>query len=120
MANLRSQLAESHRIELEVRDLYEEAKIEHQLFLDQVSTFQEREYEVQAGIDSLETSKQVHPDAQVEQLRPRDEEESAEISRLWVPEYENSEIERLRSELQMALEEIALLKAELDEAHSGQ
>ena len=120
MANLRSQLAESHRIELEVRDLYEETKIEHQLFLDQVSTFQEREYEEQAGIDSLETSEKVHPDAQVEQLRPRDEEESAEISRLWVPAYENSEIERLRSELQMALEEIALLKAELDEAHSGQ
>ena len=119
MANLKSQLAESHRMELVALDLYEEARVEHQLFLDQVSAFQEHEVGEQSKFDSLVASQQVHPDAQVEPIRVRDEEESADISRRWVPEFENSEIERLKSELQLALEEISLLKAELDEDSSG-
>jgi hypothetical protein len=119
MANLKSQLAESHRMELVALDLYEEARVEHQLFLDQVSTFKEQEVGEKSKFDSLVASQQVHPDAQAEPIRVRDEEESADISRRWVPEFENSEIERLKSELHLALEEISLLKAELDEGSSG-
>ncbi len=119
MANLNSQLAESHRMELVALDLYEEARVEHQLFLDQVSAFEEREVEERSRFDSLVASQQDHPDAQGEHMRLRDEEESADITRRWVPEFEDGEIERLKSELHLALEEISHLKAELDEGSSG-
>jgi len=113
--NLDIQLSETRKLELEARDLYREAKLQHQLFLDQVSNFQEEEITERSRFKQLIDSQSDSTDIQTLSLSASIKEQSEDIVKHWKPEFDISESERLQSELNLALEEIALLRSEIDQ-----
>jgi hypothetical protein len=116
MSNLKLQLEESRTLELEARDLYREAKLSHQLFLDQVSHFKEKDIPQRSRFEQLIASQTEGAEFQTGQEIISVEEASEEIAKRWIPEFETSELDRLQSELNLALQEISLLRSELDQS----
>ena len=113
--NLDIQLEEARSLELEARDLYQEARLKHQLFLEQVANFQEEDVTQQSRFEKLISSQSESADFQDLSGLDLLEEESEEIARHWRPEFGTDELERLQSELNLALQEIALLRSEIDQ-----
>ncbi len=114
--NLKLQLDESRTLELEARDLYREAKLSHQLFLDQVSHFKEKDIPQRSRFEQLIASQTEGAEFQTVQEITSVEEASEDIAKRWIPEFETSELDRLQSELNLALQEISLLRSELDQS----
>jgi hypothetical protein len=113
--NLNIQLDEARSLELEARDLYQESKLKHQLFLEQVANFQEEDVTQRSRFEQLIASQSECTNYQGISDLDNVEEESTEIARRWRPEFETDELERLQSELKLALQEIALLRSEIDQ-----
>ncbi|MFC2042677.1 hypothetical protein ACFLUA_00795 [Chloroflexota bacterium] len=93
IAHLQDQLVVAQRTELETRQQLEHALTEEQVLMDQVSQFRESAERMEA------------------------DEQGDDIARQWVPESQLEEMEQLKGELQLALNEIALLNAALDETN---
>jgi len=83
----------AQRTEFETRQQLEHALTEKQVLMDQVS-------------QSRESAERIEAD-----------EQGLDIARQWVPESQIEEMEQLKGELRLALDEIALLSAALDETN---
>jgi hypothetical protein len=93
IAHLQDQLVVAQSTELETRKQLEHALTEKQVLMDQVS-------------QSRESAERMEAD-----------EQGDDIARQWVPESQIEEMEQLKGVLQLALNEIALLSAALDETN---
>jgi len=93
IAHLQDQLVVAQRTELETRYRLEHALNEKQVLVDQVSR-------------SRQSAERMEAD-----------EQGFDIARQWVPESQIEEMEQLKGELRLALDEIALLSAALDETN---
>jgi hypothetical protein len=93
IAHLQDQLVAAQRTEFETRQQLEHALTEKQVLMDQVS-------------QSRESAERIEAD-----------EQGLDIARQWVPESQIEEMEQLKGEMQLALNEIALLNAALDETN---
>lgn len=93
IAHLQDQLVIAQRTEFETRQQLEHALTEKQVLMDQVS-------------QSRESAERIEAD-----------EQGLDIARQWVPESQIEEMEQLKGELRLALDEIALLSAALDETN---
>jgi len=93
IAHLQDQLIVAQQTEDETRQQLEHALTEKQVLMDQVS-------------QSRESAERIEAD-----------EQGDDIARQWVPESQIEEMEQLKGELQLALNEIALLSAALDETN---
>jgi len=93
IAHLQDQLVIAQRTELETRQQLEHALTEEQVLMDQAS-------------QSRESAERMEAD-----------EQGDDIARQWVPESQIEEMEQLKGELQLALNEIALLSAALEKTN---
>jgi hypothetical protein len=93
IAHLQDQLVVAQHTELETSQQLEHVLTEKQVLMDQVS-------------QSRESAERMEAD-----------EQGFDIARQWVPESQIEEMEQLKGELQLALHEIALLSAALDETN---